>query len=522
MDTLTAALAHTASLDPDRTAVRFNGKDLTYAALLERVERLARTLARHGVEPGDRVGLLMNKGLESVVAVYGIMRAGAAYVPLDPFAPARRAAEIMSDCGIRVLVTKPGNGRRIRPLVGHSNLDTVIGLHPADDLGVTCLPWDRVLDTAGERIPDTRVSAQDLAYILYTSGSTGTPKGIMHSHASAMSFARWAADEFSLTPDDRVTSHAPLHFDLSTFDLYSTMLAGGTVVIVPESVAMFPASHSQLLQDESITVSYTVPFALMQLMERGALDARDLNALRTVVFAGEVFPTKHLRALMRRWPEKQFSNLFGPTETNVCTFYHVPQPPSTDEPIPIGVVCPTDEALIVDREDRPVPKGEVGELLVGGGTVMRGYWGRPDMDEASFVHLSDGGPKRRFYRTGDLVEEGPDGNLRYLGRKDRQVKTRGYRVELDEVEAALLSHKSVAEAASYVVPDGAGSNLIEAAVVLVRSAAPDDAALLSHVATQLPSYAVPSSIHVVESLPRTSTGKIDRQTVMRVAGRRPA
>ncbi|HSG79665.1 MAG TPA: amino acid adenylation domain-containing protein [Acidimicrobiia bacterium] len=522
MDTLTAALAQTASLGPDRPAVRCNGEELTYAALHERSSRLAWTLEQHGVERGDRVGLLMNKGLESVVAVYGIMRAGAAYVPLDPFAPAQRAAEIMSDCGIRVLVTKPGNERRIRPLVGQVDLDTVIGLEPSDDLGVTCVPWDRVLDTTDDRIPDTRVSAEDLAYILYTSGSTGTPKGIMHSHASAMSFARWAAEEFSLTPEDRVTSHAPLHFDLSTFDLYSTMLAGGTVVIVPESVAMFPASHSQLLQDESITVSYTVPFALMQLMERGAIDARDLSALRAVVFAGEVFPTKHLRALMERWPEKRFSNLFGPTETNVCTFYHVPEPPSTDDPIPIGVVCPTDEALIVDRDDRPVPKGEVGELLVGGGTVMRGYWGGPDMDDSSFVHLSSGGPKRRFYRTGDLVAEGPDGNLRYLGRKDRQVKTRGFRVELDEVEVALLSHEAVAEAASYVVPDGAGSSLIEAAVVLERSTMSDEASLMSHVAAQLPSYAVPSAIHVVESLPRTSTGKIDRQTVMRVAGRRPA
>jgi acyl-coenzyme A synthetase/AMP-(fatty) acid ligase len=297
------------------------------------------------------------------------------------------------------------------------------------------------------------------------------------------------------------------------------MLAGGAVVIIPEYVTKFPASHSQLLQDEKITVSYTVPFALIQLMERGALDSRDLTGLRWVLFAGEVFPTKHLRELMKLWPDKRFSNLYGPTETNVCTYYHVPQlADDFEDTIPIGLACANEEMLVLDAEDQPVAPGEAGELLVRGGTVMRGYWGRPDLNERGFYRRSVFGHYEDvFYRTGDLVLQLPDGNFRYFGRKDRQVKTRGYRVELDEVEVALLSHEDVKEAAVYTISDGAGSNLIEAAVIPNEGTELTHALLAKHVGEKLPPYAVPIKIHVMADFPRTSTGKINRRELQALA-----
>ncbi|MCA9900325.1 MAG: amino acid adenylation domain-containing protein [Anaerolineales bacterium] len=510
---MSQAVDQTAVKYPEREAIRCNGKGISYQTLQQQTDNLAYLLQQQGVKRGDRVGIYINKDMESAVSIYGIMKAGAAYVPLDPFAPVERLSYVIKDCQIDVVITKPNKMGQVRSMVADTNLSCLIGVEPQDDLDVTCIPWSQVTDPELHNKPNIHVIEQDLAYILYTSGSTGTPKGIMHTHRSALSFAEWACAEYGLTHEDRVTNHAPYHFDLSTFDLFATMLAGGAVVIIPEYITKFPASHSQLLQDEKITVSYTVPFALIQLMERGALESRDLSALRWVLFAGEVFPTKHLRELMKLWPDKQFSNLYGPTETNVCTYYHVPElAEDFEDTIPIGLACANEEMLVVDSDNQPVAQGEVGELLVRGGTVMRGYWGRPDLNERGFYRRSVFGHYEDvFYRTGDLVLQREDGNFLYFGRKDRQVKTRGYRVELDEVEVALLSHEDVKEAAVYTVSDGNSSNLIEAAVIPNEGAELTQSILAKHVGEKLPPYAVPVKIHVMPDFPRTSTGKINRR-----------
>ncbi|WP_420630853.1 amino acid adenylation domain-containing protein [Candidatus Leptofilum sp.] len=516
---LAQALDKTAVTHPDRDALRCNGKGITYVTLQQQTDNLAYLLQQQGVKRGDRVGIYINKDIESAVSIYGIMKAGAAYVPLDPFAPVERLSYVITDCQIDVVITKPNKMAQVRSMVADTDLSCLIGVEPQEDLDVTCVPWSQVADPDLQNKPDIHVIEQDLAYILYTSGSTGTPKGIMHTHRSALSFAEWACEEYGLTYEDRVTNHAPYHFDLSTFDLFATMLAGGTVVIIPEYITKFPASHSQLLQDEKITVSYTVPFALIQLMERGALESRDLSRLRWVLFAGEVFPTKHLRELMKIWSDKRFSNLYGPTETNVCTYYHVPDlPDDFEDTIPIGLACANEEMLVVDADNLPVAQGEVGELLVRGGTVMRGYWGRPDLNEKGFYRRSVFGHYEDvFYRTGDLVLQREDGNFLYFGRKDRQVKTRGYRVELDEVEVALLSHEDVKEAAVYIVSDGNSSNLIEAAVIPNEDTELTQTILSKHVGDKLPPYAVPTKIHIMPEFPRTSTGKINRRDLQAMA-----
>ncbi|MGH7504591.1 MAG: AMP-binding protein, partial [Longimicrobiales bacterium] len=318
---------------------------------------------------------------------------------------------------------------------------------------------------------------------------------------------------------DRLSNHAPLHFDLSTLDYFAGAVAGATTVVIPEPHTKLPASLSKLMEDERLTVLYTVPFALIQLLLHGALGKRALPELRWVLFGGEPIPPKHLRALMTALPQAKFANVYGPTEVNGVTHYPIPSLSEDDEaPIPIGRPYGNVEMMIVDAEDRPVAPGEPGLLLIRSPTMMRGYWGRSDLNAKAFF-------RRRafdlyedvFHRTGDLVRERPDGNLDFLGRKDRQIKTKGYRVELDEIEAALLQHASVEAAAAFPVADGGGSQRIEAAVTLRAGEAADAGELMKHAASHLPPYAVPERIAIVRAFPRTSTDKIDRMRLQAMA-----
>jgi amino acid adenylation domain-containing protein len=518
---LTQSIGIGAERTPDQEAVRCMGKGLTYTELWSQVNSLARVLRDRGVQRGDRVGIYMNKSLESAIALYGIMQAGAAYVPLDPFAPPSRLAFVVRDCGIRHLVSKPEKQSQLEDILSETpDVEHVIGIDAEAGLTVPSISWDEVRSASSETV-DAGTIEMDLAYILYTSGSTGNPKGIMHTHRSGLSFAEWAVRVYGLRPEDRLSNHAPLHFDLSTFDFFAGALAGATTVIIPEALTKFPANMSRLMESERISVWYSVPFALIQLLQRGGLPERDLSNLRWILFAGEVFPTKHLRELMQALPDIRFSNLYGPTETNVCTYYHVETIPEGDEPVPIGKVCDNADGLVVDGDSQPVAEGEVGELLIRGGVVMRGYWNQPEKTDQGFYRRpAFGFLEDIFYHTGDLVQLDADGNYRYLGRKDRQIKTRGYRVELDEIEVALLSYPHVEEAAVYPIPDGQGSNLIEAAVVARADTDLDIALLTDHISKQLPNYAMPVHIHLLQAFPRTSTGKINRRELQAQAQER--
>jgi len=511
--TLYQAVDEMAMRYPDAEAVRFAGQSLSYSELSRLSSNLAGVLIEQGVQRGDRVGIYMNKCLESTVAIYGIMKAGGAYVPLDPFAPVGRIGYVIKDCGIEHIITRPEKLDAVRQILDEgSTLKYLIGSEPQPDMQVRCVPWSAVHAFSGPP-PRLNITEQDLAYILYTSGSTGLPKGIMHTHRSGLSFAEWGAETYGLRHEDRLSNHAPLHFDLSTFDYFSSAIAGATTVIVPEVFTKFPANMAKFIQEERISVWYSVPFALIQLMQHGKIETRDYRNLRWILFAGEVFPTKHLCQLMQMLPDVRFSNLYGPTETNVCTYYHVTQiPEDTDETIPIGVACANIEDLVVDLDDNVVPPGEVGELVIRGGVVMKGYWGQPEKNQVSFYRRPAFNQfEDVFYRTGDLVQLNKDGNYLYLGRKDRQIKTRGYRVELDEVEVVLLSHPGVKEAAVYTISDGQGSNLIEAAVISTPGHDLEEAQLLDHIGKKLPAYAVPVRINFVQDFPRTSTGKINRR-----------
>lgn len=506
-----------AASDPDKPAAFFLDEQLSYGDLAKKSNQLATVLAASGVRRHDRVGIYMDKSIYTPVALYGIMKAGAAYVPLDPAAPASRVAAVIRDCKIRHLVSANSKLRSLRSIGEEGcSFDAVIGVSGSPDLPFSHIPWEQVGLAGGEHFPSGRLIESDLAYIIYTSGSTGQPKGIMHTHHSGLSFARWAAREYALEPQDRLSNHAPLHFDLSIFDYFAAVVAGASTVIIPEEYTKLPASYSQLLADQKVTVLFTVPFALIQMALRGSLEQRDLSALRWAIFGGEPFPPEHLRRLMQQLPHVRFDNMYGPAEVNGCTHFTVNA--VGEEAIPIGPMADCAEALIVGTDDSEVSSGQVGELLVRTPTMMQGYWRRDDLNKRAFLIRNNSiGRQEVFFRTGDLVQELQHGVLRFVGRKDRQVKIRGFRIELDEIELSLTASKDVEEAAAYLLEDREGSKRLGAQVTLRSGSSTTVSDLAKDLKTRLPWYAVPEDLAICAEFPRTRTGKIDRRLLCELA-----
>jgi amino acid adenylation domain-containing protein len=506
---------------PDRHAMRFGAAHLSYADLSRRSNQLAHLLRNQGIGHRDRVGVFLDKCLETPLAIYGIMKAGAAYVPLDPRSPVARLVSIIRDCGLTGIVSQDSKAAVLREVAAQQDtLQFVVGLSDEADIGVRAIGWDALAAFPHDAPPVVPVMDGDLAYIMYTSGSTGAPKGIMHTHHSGLSYARMSAATYGVRHDDVLSNHSPLHFDMSTFDYLTGPLCGATTIIIPEAFTLFPANLAQLIEAERMTIWYSVPFALIQLLLRGAIERRDLRSLRWVLYGGEPFPLNHLRALMERLPDARFSNVYGPAEVNQCTHYHLPPPgewPADMQSVPLGAVWDNAEGLVLDADDRPAAPGELGELVVRTPTMMRGYWGRPELNRRAFF--------RRelfpdyidtFYRTGDLVRVREDGLLEFFGRKDHQVKVRGYRVELAEIDVVLAGHPAVEEGATYVA-SGDESDRIDAAVSLRPGYDVAEHELLAHLKARLPHYAVPQRIWFVQSFPRTGTGKIDRKALQQEA-----
>lgn len=503
-----------ASTHPDKSAFSYDGEALSYDDLRTQANGLAATLSNHGVVPGDRVGLLLPKSLQLPIAVFGCLKAGAIVVPLDAQSPAERLALMIRDAGIRHVIVLPEQSRLVGKLCAIDGLDIrlILGLDARRAHQSTVVSWAELQPE--NSAPAIVMQEDDPAYLLYTSGSTGQPKGILHSHRSGLAYARLSADLYDINSDDILGNFAPLHFDQSTFDFYSGPLRAATTVMIPQAFGFATASLAKLIEEERLTIWYSVPSVLIQLILRDALVDTNLSSLRWVLFGGEPFPPKHLSRLMALMPTAQYSNVYGPTEVNQCTCFNVRGDQSVEEPLPIGRVWGNTEALVVDGNDRPVASGEPGELLIRSPTMMLGYWGRPDLNErAFFIRQRDGGLSDRFYRTGDLVSMRDDGEFEFLGRKDRQIKSRGHRVELDEVEAVLCGHVDIDEAATFTVEDDEQGTLIEAAVILRRKAKVSNKEINRHAARMLPGYAVPRRIHVVTEYPRTRTGKVDRKAL---------
>ena len=475
---------------------------LTYAELGVRAESVARALAEFGVRRGDRVGICVSKSLAAVSAIHGTMRSGAAYVPVDPSSPAGRNAGIFMDCDAAALVIERSRAGALRNAgLAISSDEVAIG----EEVVIARI----IRDAPGDRPKSGPPGEDDIAYILYTSGSTGVPKGVVHTHRSARAFVDWAAKTFKPTSEDRFSSHAPFHFDLSIFDLYASTAAGACVVLIGEEAGKQPLRLASLIQDHRITIWYSTPSALRLLSGFGKLEQHDHSRLRHVLFAGEVFPVGPLRTLRRQWPAPRYFNLYGPTETNVCTFLQLPEAIDEDRTAPYGIghVCAGNIARVVNLDGREVSSGDEGELLIAGPTVMRDYWNLPERSACAFVE-HDG---QRWYRTGDIVRHDETGGFSFLGRRDRMVKRRGFRVELGEIEAALSLHPEVVECAVFAQPDSDSGVKITAALVSRSAVRLSLVELKQYCAARLPLYMVPDRFTFPQLIPQTSTGKVDYQ-----------
>lgn len=501
---LAQLLTQSAQQRPDHIAVIDGAQQHTYRTLDEVSNRFAHLLQAVGVRRGDRVGLYLEKSWEAVAALFGILKAGAAYVPLDPTAPSARIMYIIENCQMKALVSTTTKLTALQERnIGQGHI-------PATILADDPTAWAAASTTPP---PDPGPIEDDLAYILYTSGSTGHPKGVMISQRAALTFIDWACETFGVQPTDRVSNHAPFHFDLSTFDLFVTIKAGAAIVLVPPMLSILPRTLADFIATQEISIWYSVPSALTRLLLYGQLERYPFPKLRTILFAGEVFPVKYLRQLMTLIPQAAYHNLFGPTETNVCTWHRVPPlAPDHTEPIPIGKACANSETLVLNAQDEIVAPGEVGELCVRGPSLMRGYWGLPERTAQSLTpyvvhqHL---GPEL-IYRTGDLVRATADGNYTYLGRRDNQIKSRGYRIELGEIETVLYSHPDIEEVAVIPIPDDEIGNQIKAFLVLRNGQQVTHGALEAFCAERLPRYMFPQQIEFRATLPKTSTGKVDK------------
>lgn len=521
-DHLAAYLEASAARAPDRVAVvDVDGAPLTFQALDDRAERVAAFLRSRGVRPGDRVGFILPKGAAALAVMFGALKAGAAYVPIDAGAPSERNLSILAGCGVRALFALQRNLEALVSAAPSVLPETVVVVPPpggdggaSRGLASAAVPLRDVL--AHDRAPLEKGArrASDLACILYTSGSTGVPKGVMITHENAVSFVEWCSEVFALTPEDRFSSHAPLHFDLSVFDVYVSLKHGAQVHLIAEDVGQDPRSLARLIAERRLTVWYSAPSILALMTQFGGLERVDASSLRLVLFAGEVFPVRHLRRLVELWPGPDYYNLYGPTETNVCTFARIPTPIPQDrtEPYPIGDPCSHCVALVLDQEGRPVEAGASGLLYISGPSVFAGYWGAPEETAARFIER--GGA--RWFNTGDVVRLEPGSGYVYVGRVDRMVKRRGYRIELGEVESGLYRQEQTREAAVVAVTEPEGVRIV-AFLVSRTGARPTLIELKQFCAAVLPSYMSPDTFIFLDALPRTSTGKVDYQALARLA-----
>lgn len=510
---------------PDKEAVIDNGNSLTYSELDLKSGQLSQSLARWGVKAGDRVGIMLENSIESIVSLFGILKAGAAYVPIDPLAPSARIGHIVNNCEIKVLVTSTEHAaKNILNTHDSSSLQIILLVDQgANQLrgqfkGLEIYSLEMLPSYVFEDALSLGISDTSPAYILHTSGSSGMPKGVVITHQNSLAFVDMAADFFAISDDDRLASHAPLHFDLSVFDIFVAVRAGATIVLVPANLAVFPIKLSQFISDAKVTVWNSVASVLSLLAGRGGISAYPFDALRLVLFSGDTLPVKYLRVVKGCFSNARFFNIYGQTEANSSTFYPIGMiPPGGDWKIPIGKPFPNFDVFALDENNTSVTRpGEIGELYINSSTVALGYWRDENKTSESFVFdprskLSMG----KVYKTGDLVRVESNGDYVFVGRKDRQIKSRGYRIQLDEIESILKNHPSVKETAVIAIPDELVGCRLSAYVSPVEDIKLTDMDIFDHCSMFLPEYMIPENIEFRDSLPRTATGKIDRNLLER-------
>ncbi|MGV4964023.1 amino acid adenylation domain-containing protein, partial [Pseudomonas aeruginosa] len=490
---------------PQAVALILDEQRLSYGELNARANRLAHCLIARGVGADVPVGLALERSLDMLVGLLAILKAGGAYLPLDPAAPEERLAHILDDSGVRLLLTQ---GHLLERLPRQAGVEVLA----IDGL---------VLDGYAESDPLPTLSADNLAYVIYTSGSTGKPKGTLLTHRNALRLFSATEAWFGFDERDVWTLFHSYAFDFSVWEIFGALLYGGRLVIVPQWVSRSPEDFYRLLCREGVTVLNQTPSAFKQLMAVAcsADMATQQPALRYVIFGGEALDLQSLRPWFQRFGDRQpqLVNMYGITETTV----HVTYRPVSEADLegglvsPIGGTIPDLSWYILDRDLNPVPRGAVGELYIGRAGLARGYLRRPGLSATRFVpNPFPGGAGERLYRTGDLARFQADGNIEYIGRIDHQVKVRGFRIELGEIEAALAGLAGVRDAV-VLAHDGVGGTQLVGYVVADSA---EDAerlreSLRESLKRHLPDYMVPAHLMLLERMPLTVNGKLDRQAL---------
>ncbi|WP_432043635.1 amino acid adenylation domain-containing protein, partial [Streptomyces cadmiisoli] len=485
---------------PDATAVIFEDVRLSYADLNARANRLARLMAGRGAGPESLVAVHLERSADLVVALLAVLKTGAAYLPVDPDHPADRITRLLADAGPVLLLTAEA-------------------LHPADRRQVPCLVLDDPQVTTrlsrllaadvedGDRTRDLLVDHP--AYVIYTSGSTGRPKGVTITHRGLINRLTWMQDAYRLTSDDRVVQKTPFGFDVSVWEFFWPLIEGATLVMARPGGHRDPGYLAELIQREQATIAHFVPSMLQVFVAEPT--AQECTSLRAVVCSGEALSVS-LRDQFHAVLPISLHNLYGPTEAAVDVTAFTCEPGAgAGGVVPIGRPVWNTQVFVLDAALRPVPAGVAGELYLAGVQLARGYLDRPGLTAERFVANPYGGPGERMYRTGDLARWNTDGQLEYLGRTDDQVKIRGFRIEIGEIEAALLTHLSVTQAAVVVREDRLGDKRLVGYVVAAGDT--DIAELRAHLARVLPEYMVPAVIVVLDELPLTVNGKLDRRAL---------
>jgi len=493
-----------AACAPNSVAVVFKNKQLTYAELNTRANQLAHYLRKIAVGPDALIGICVERSLEMVIGLLGILKAGAGYVPLDPSHPAERLEFILADAQVSILLTQEGllerGGSRIDDRDCRSSI--------FNPLHRICLDRDwELIAKESDTNPESTITPDSLAYVIYTSGSTGKPRGVQITHGSLLDLVFWHLRTFSVTSIDRATQLAGPGFDAAVWELWPCLTVGASVHIPDDMTRLDAAALRDWLVAQAITISF-VPTALAERLM--TLDWPQQTALRILLTGGDalrVYPPDTL-------PFRVFNN-YGPTEcTVVTTSAHIGPSSAPLVPPTIGRPIANSQVYILDAHRNPVPIGTVGEIYIGGDGVARGYLNQPELTAEKFIlHSFDDEPPRRLYKTGDLARYLPDGNIEFCGRIDDQVKIRGYRIELGEIEAVLAEHPAVSQAVVMVREDTPGEKRLVAYVVPADSSVSDIDPPRVFLNKRLPNYMRPAAYVLLERLPLTANGKIDRQAL---------
>jgi len=480
---------------PTAIAVQFGDQQLSYRELDGRANRLAHHLCAQGVGPGDLVGICLERSLEMIVALVGVLKAGAAYVPLDPTYPQERLAFMLTESQTPVLLTQ----------------QYLAGRLPRHRGQVICLDtdWPRIAEQSDQK-PTGDVSAEDLVYVIYTSGSTGKPKGVQITHSNLINSTQARLDYYP-EPVSRFLLLSSFAFDSSMAGIFGTLCQGGTLILPAPGDEQDVQELASLIDRYQVTDTLCLPSVYNLILTYA--QAHQLDSLRTVIVAGEACPQEIVQRHYQRLPQAALYNEYGPTEATVwSTVYHVPAT-HVETPLAIGRPIANTQVFILDKHHQPVPIGIPGELYIGGDGLARGYFNQPELTAESFVPSPfQGGSNSRLYKTGDLARYLPDGNIQFLGRVDHQVKIRGYRVELDEIQLALNQQPQIRENVVVAWESERGQQLA-AYFVPASELVPGSEELRSFLQARLPDYMLPAAFISLEALPVTPNGKVDRRSL---------